>query len=611
MAHGIKGSSPEDVVSPTAGDSNLVKALNDAMALIRAGRLDQAKADLEEVLRNHPGSAGAVHFLGLVAHQEGDQARAVELLEKAITMNRVVPFFHGNLGEVYRALDRYTEAIASCRKAVELFPVYPEALNTLGAALFEQGEIAEAEATLRRALEFKPDLAAAHGNLGNVLSAQGNLEPAVEAFQRAVRWAPNLPDAHMALGNALRACGRLDEAIESYRSALAINPKDARVWSNLGTALRSTERNDEALECLQKAVALQPDLADAHTNLGTVYMVLGRMDKAVECYATALKLKRSPTWPPTGGEPGPRPPGAGSDPSFRYTTPAKLRHDIEQYRYLSDKELLPAAFDQEIARYEEVLEEIGSAGGRTALTTQQRSKIAGTYNKLVHLAHAPALEASPLNSALDVDAIETDYFANAPGITHFDDLVRPEALEALRNFCLESTMWFDSEHEEGYLGAYLSDGFSNELLFQIAEDLRRKFPKIFGDRPLRQMWAYKYDSRIRGIGHHADAAAVNVNFWITPDDANRDPKSGGLVVYTREAPLEWDFDKYNRDEEAILNFLGNSDSVTVPYRQNRVVMFNSNLFHKTDEIRFKEGYENRRINITMLFGLRGDAPKVQ
>ncbi len=611
MAHDVKGSSPEDVDSPTAGESNLGQALNDAMALIRAGHLDQAKANLEGVLRNHPGSAGAVHFLGLIAHREGDQARALELLEMAVNMNRVVPIFHGNLGEVYRALGHYTEAIASCRSALELYPVYPEALNTLGAALFEQGEIADAETTLRRAIEFKPNLAAAHGNLGNVLTAQGRPEEAVEAFEHAIRCDPNLPDAHMGLGNALRARGRLDDAIESYRTALAINPKDARVWSNLGTALRGKERTEEALECLQKAVTLQPNLADAHTNLGTVFVVLGRMDKAVESYATALKLKRAPTWSPTGGERGLVPPGAGLDPSFRYTTPAKLRHDIEQYRYLLDKKLLPAAFDQEIAPYERVLEEIGSTGGRTALTTQQRSRIAGTYNKLVHLAQAPALEVSPLNPNLDIDAVETDYFANAPGITYFDDFLTPEALEALRNFCLESTIWFDFDYKNGYLGTYLSDGFSNGLLAQIAEDLRRRFPQIFGDRPLRQMWAYKYDSRIGGIECHADAAAVNVNFWITPDDANLAPESGGLVVYMREAPLEWDFEQYNRDQEPILEFLGDSDSVTVPYRQNRVVVFNSNLFHKTDGIRFKEGYENRRINITMLFGLRGDAPKAR
>jgi hypothetical protein len=40
----------------------------------------------------------------------------------------------------------------------------------------------------------------------------------------------------------------------------------------------------------------------------------------------------------------------------------------------------------------------------------------------------------------------------------------------------------------------------------------------------------------------------------------------------------------------------------VPHKQNRAVIFNSDLFHETDTINFKEGYENRRINVTMLFG---------
>ncbi len=44
--------------------------------------------------------------------------------------------------------------------------------------------------------------------------------------------------------------------------------------------------------------------------------------------------------------------------------------------------------------------------------------------------------------------------------------------------------------------------------------------------------------------------------------------------------------------------------ITVPYRANRAVIFDSNLFHKTDVIRFAGGYENRRINITMLYGRR-------
>ena len=44
--------------------------------------------------------------------------------------------------------------------------------------------------------------------------------------------------------------------------------------------------------------------------------------------------------------------------------------------------------------------------------------------------------------------------------------------------------------------------------------------------------------------------------------------------------------------------------ITVPYRANRAVIFDSDLFHETDNIDFQEGYLNRRINITMLYGRR-------
>jgi hypothetical protein len=123
---------------------------------------------------------------------------------------------------------------------------------------------------------------------------------------------------------------------------------------------------------------------------------------------------------------------------------------------------------------------------------------------------------------------------------------------------------------------------------------------------LRYHWAFKYDSSLDGIGIHADEAAVNVNFWITPDSANRDPESGGLVIWDKAAPLDWDFAKFNADEKAAYAFLEESGAreIRIPYRANRAVIFDSNLFHKTDVIRFEEGYENRRINITMLYGRR-------
>jgi hypothetical protein len=77
-------------------------------------------------------------------------------------------------------------------------------------------------------------------------------------------------------------------------------------------------------------------------------------------------------------------------------------------------------------------------------------------------------------------------------------------------------------------------------------------------------------------------------------------------VYTHDAPKDWGFAKYNKDSATILGYLDSVGSVPVrvPYRANRAVVFDSDLFHASDRPRFREGYLNRRINITMLYGLR-------
>ena len=131
-------------------------------------------------------------------------------------------------------------------------------------------------------------------------------------------------------------------------------------------------------------------------------------------------------------------------------------------------------------------------------------------------------------------------------------------------------------------------------------------PELLADSPLRSYWAYKYDSQLKGIGTHADSAAINVNFWVTPDRCNLDPAHGGLVVFRAEAPKTWDFEKYNNDRAAIRRFLEEHDSgsIRVSYRCNRALVFNSDLSHETDRFVFTDTYDCRRINITMLFGKR-------
>ena len=76
------------------------------------------------------------------------------------------------------------------------------------------------------------------------------------------------------------------------------------------------------------------------------------------------------------------------------------------------------------------------------------------------------------------------------------------------------------------------------------------------------------------------------------------------MVYRTPPPADWAIEAYESDQGRIVAFLEQSagGKLVVPYRENRAVLFQSHLFHHSDMVEFSEGYEEHRINITLLFG---------
>ena len=567
----------------------------------QAGRLSEAGEIYRQVLDADPDHADALHLLGVVSLQGGRHGEAADLIRRAIAARPDRATYHSNLGVARHGMGDPEGAVESYRAALDLEPGDAEVNNNLGNALQELGRHDEAIAIYRQAIDSDPSFARPHNNLGGAYRARGRLDDAIASYRRAVALDPRYGEALSNLGNALTESGRLDDAIDALDRSLTIDPRAPATLNNLGNAHHRRGALDDAAAAFQGALAVDPGYSDALNNLGSVRKDQGRLDQALTAYGESLRLNRMP------GASRMTPPD-----TFRRTTRGKLDHDIEQFRYLMARDVLSADYGKVVADYEAVRAELSGAfetSHQVTMPAAARRLVAPTYNRLIHLADAPALPGGAVNPAVDGKAIEADYHRNAPGITFFDDLLTPEALAGLRRFALESTIWYDCRYPNGYLGAFMQDGFFCPLLVQIAEDLRRALPGLLSAHRLMQLWAFKYDSHHAGIKPHADFAAVNVNFWITPDDANLAPGTGGLNIWDKEAPAGWDFRKYNRDDDAIAGFIAETGArmVKVPHRQNRAVVFNSDLFHETDSIHFKDGYENRRINVTMLFGHREDS----
>src|SRR5438067_13191831 len=108
--------------------------LSSAIELHRAGRLREAAAVYERLLAERPDEPEALHLLGVLRHQLGDHARAVELIGRAVALQPNVARYHANLAETYRALGQFDRAMGCCRGALHLTPNYAVANSNVGLA---------------------------------------------------------------------------------------------------------------------------------------------------------------------------------------------------------------------------------------------------------------------------------------------------------------------------------------------------------------------------------------------------------------------------------------------------------------------------------------------
>ncbi len=547
----------------------------------RCGRLKEAAAIYRQILRREPGNAEALHLFGLLAHQSGDHEAAVESIARAVAVDPRSALYRFNLGVVLSAKGDLDGAIARYREALAVDPQFADASNNLGLVLQTQGKTAEAIECFDRATRSNPRHAEAFVNLGRALLEQAKAAEALAHFERAVSLKPALAEAHFGVGKCL---------------------EDQRAW-------------DEATACYRQALALKPDFPEARNNLGTALLARGEYGEAQAVFRRLLEMTRGPICAAPADLDAERPGEVEEAPSGPRALRLKIVDRIEQLEYLLAKGRIDRSFTALISRYRATVDALGDESGlkgAVALDREQSRRSDRFCNRVVHLADAPGVASGAVNDALDCNAIEDAYLASPTPVVYFDDFLTPEALSRLRRFCLESTVFFGAD-PGGYVSSYIRDGFNCDLLYQIAEELKQRFPRVIGSQFLTNMWAYRHQNRCVGVDAHTDYAAVTFNFWITPDAANLRPGHGGIVVYQKEEPFDWDWMAYNRNKNApdvrkrIASFLESAGMLAIPYRENRAVLFHSNLFHKSDEIDFEPGFENRRVNVSMLFGERGVA----
>ena len=218
-----KASAPEN---PPSGQVILAadEALEFALQLHRNGSLDEAETLYRRVIEAAPDNLNALHFLGVLCHQQNRNAEAAKLIERIIAIDPQNADAHNNLGNVLEGLGKFSEAEACYRKAIVLRPSHDPA----------------------------------HNNLGVILMAQRNVAAALNAYRRAVELDPQSPDYRYNMGNALRKSGEFDEAVAAYQEAVKLNPDHTGARQGLARTLLQAGRRDQAAKVFEEWLRKEP-----------------------------------------------------------------------------------------------------------------------------------------------------------------------------------------------------------------------------------------------------------------------------------------------------------------------------------------------------------------
>lgn len=209
-------------------------------------RMTQSQSDFNDAMRHY---------------QDGDMDRALEGLQRVLSIKPDDPRAHGQIGNVYSAKGQIAEAIEHW-KAVE----FHDANDPYG-----------------------------HIKLGALAWSAQRYSDVVAEYQKVVEIDPSFADAWFRLGHGHLKMSNFGEAEQSFHKTLLINPDHAGACQAMAETLRQRDRPREGLPYARRSVRLtESKSAESHLILAELFADVGRPTEARDAADRALKLFPEP-----------------------------------------------------------------------------------------------------------------------------------------------------------------------------------------------------------------------------------------------------------------------------------------------------------------------------
>ncbi|HZP66116.1 MAG TPA: putative 2OG-Fe(II) oxygenase [Rudaea sp.] len=276
---------PVTMQPPTSTLRDTMRAIS---ALLQAGELRTAHAQLEAVAAAQPDFVEGLRLLGATKQALGDPAGAEDVLRRALALDANWAPTSTTLGELLLSLGRSAEAEPLLQRAARRDP---RAALVLARHYNDQRRPAEAlDIVAPFCMSGRADAELVTQHVA-ALAALGRVGDAIAGYQRVAAAAPGNAAAAHALAIALDAGNRPADAEQAARSALACGPRSAALLYTHARSLIALGEFERAESALRDCVRQEPHHIDAHSSLARlVWMRSGDAAQATAALDQALRI---------------------------------------------------------------------------------------------------------------------------------------------------------------------------------------------------------------------------------------------------------------------------------------------------------------------------------
>jgi len=262
-----------------------------ATCAVELGRKEEARVNLDLILRESPDNVQAMLSMADLLLEEGKKEDVLALCKQALSVDERNAQALALMGEVHLEEKDFGSALPYLEKAVEFQPKLTQNKLNLAACLAGLKDYGRAEVMLAEILNEYPKFPLAKYHMGLLYEEQGRLEDAVEAYSEEIETNPRAYRARFNMGRIKLKLGDSNGYLEDMREVVRIAPRAPEGYLFLARGLLNEPgRLDEVLELVNKGLELARDpelkalgyflLADVYDRLSRPDLVRQALEKA-------------------------------------------------------------------------------------------------------------------------------------------------------------------------------------------------------------------------------------------------------------------------------------------------------------------------------------------